>query len=146
MSLVCFPSAVGWLKLSSCSALYTVFHSHLCLVFNFFSLTHVIDMKQDYDYVTCAWYPLWGGQPFCLLTGVCPPPSRVHPCHHLMDHFQHFSHALKSYLDLYVSICTHVCQCICRFFLYFTDEPTTRTLHPVFFPSPDRCSWSSPVA
>lgn len=43
------------------SFLYIVFHSHLCSVFSIFlSFSWIIDIKQDYDHLSCDWFPVFG--------------------------------------------------------------------------------------
>ena len=91
------------------SFLYIVFHSHLCSVFSIFlSFSWIIDIKQDYDHLSCDWFPV-------LCMAKLPACSQERPPLHpgsfcvlnLMYSPQHISHVLKC-----VDMCVHKCTCL----------------------------------
>lgn len=98
------------------SFLYIVFHPHLCLVFSIFLLfSCIIDIKQDYDNVICDWFPVFGLARLPACSQERPPlhPGSIHVLNVNLS-LQYISNAVKSYVDM----CVHTCIHVCRAFLY----------------------------
>ena len=100
------------------SFLYIVFHLHLCSVFSIFLLySWIIDIKQDYDHLSCDWFPV-------LCMAKLPACSQEHPPLHprsihvlnLNLSFRYISNAVKSRVDMcvhtYIHVCTYMHTCL----------------------------------
>ena len=89
------------MELSSCYVLYVIFHFHLCVIFYIFLFSSIIDIKQDYECLTCAQFLLLGMARLPASSQECPPlypgSIRVLNC---MYNLQQISHALMSYVDI----------------------------------------------
>ena len=126
------------------SFLYIVFHPHLCSVFSIFLLySWIIDIKQDYDHLSCDWFPIFG-------VARCPACSQEHPplhpgsIHVLNLRLQYISNAVKSHVDICVHTGIHVCREYLYLFSCFVNMRPRLPRASCFSTTPDRCSWSSP--
>ena len=91
------------------SFLYILFQPHLCLVFSIFlSFSWIIDIKQDYDHLSCDWFPICGMARYPSYSQEHPP---LHPgsIHVLNLSLRYISNAIKSRVDMCVHTCIHVC-------------------------------------
>ena len=93
------------------SFLYIVFHPHLCLVFSIFlSFSCITDIKQDYDHLSCDWFPVFGMAKLPACSQEHPPLHRgsIHVLN-LNLSLQYISNAVKSRVDMCVHTSIHVC-------------------------------------
>ena len=128
------------------SFLYIVFHLHLCSVFSIFLLySWIIDIKQDYDHLSCDCFPVFGMARLPARSQERPP---IHPGSICVLNFnprlQYLSNGLKSYVNMYVHTCIHVCREYLYLFSCFVNMRPWLPRASCFSTTPDRCNWSSP--
>ena len=112
------------MELSSCYVLYVIFHFHLCVIFYIFLFSSIIDIKQDYECLTCAQVPHLGMARLLASSQECPPlyPGSIHVLN-CMYSLQQISHALMSYVDVCVHTCTYACsEHLYLFFLFYKHK------------------------
>ena len=135
-----------WRQAAASLFLYIVFHPHLCLVFSIFlSFSCITDIKQDYDNLICDWFPIFGIARLPACSQERPPlhPGSIHVLN-LNLSLQYISNAVKSYVDMCVHTCIHVCRAFLYLFSCFVNMRPCLPRVSCFSTTPDRCCWSSP--
>ena len=86
--------------------LYCFPFSSLFSIFYIFFFSDIIGIKHDYDHLTCAQFPLLSVARLPVCSHEHPPLLLGSICVlNLMYRLQHTSHALTSYVDIYVYVC-----------------------------------------